>query len=800
MHRFYLICAAAAAAIFAAVPAVAEGTLDANILVNPSFESGQAGWSGHGNTYPMAHWSPPGAQHGSTFFYAGSCDWAQIDQNLDLSSLGYDATRLATGGYGITYGGWQSCYPEAWPSAYDNGRITLNQLGSSGQLINSSNLGWQWPGHTWTHQSGVLRLAAGTTELQYVFEADRNDYWGGNNDAYLDSTYVKLHAYDIWTHGNITHTYTGDGTWVTDSDVKIADCGTGSVYVDGGVWNSKKSVSLARDAGSTGTVTLSNGSWISEGTVSMGGSGNGLVTVDGGSWTASNPVYLATSSGSVGEVTLARGSWNAHYVVVGSAASGAVNVSGGVWTTSGEIYLGLKSGSSGVVTLSGGSWNAGASPISIGGTASGVVNVSGGSWTTDGAVELGGMTSATGTVTVSRGTWTAKGPVSVGQIGTGNLSIGSAGQMDVVGGSLNVGGNGQLTLDGGTLNVTNGALASGNKLGFTGRGGTLNLAHSGWSTNSWSEFGSTGNASAYLTNGTTWTSAGSTILGRDASRSATVDISDSVWRAAGPVTVGQSGTAQVFVRGAAGRLDISGETLNVGRTGSIILDGGSLNVTDAWATIAGSLAFTENGGTVNLSRAFLIHPGSRLSLNGGTIRGTGEVYVGSAGVDLGPAAKPGTIEGDAAFAAPLSIYGDVSGSGSLTNVAVFGNVNVGSSPGFLALRDVTLGGGSSILMEIAGRDPAEYDRLILDNVSFGGAPIVISFAHSFFPLADDAFDLFDGGNLAACLAGASVIAPDGWLLDRDTGILATPEPASAVLLTAASLLLLRRRTVSRRQR
>ena len=56
------------------------------------------------------------------------------------------------------------------------------------------------------------------------------------------------------------------------------------------------------------------------------------------------------------------------------------------------------------------------------------------------------------------------------------------------------------------------------------------------------------------------------------------------------------------------------------------------------------------------------------------------------------------------------------------DATVFGNVDIGASPGELTLEGVIMASAASILMEIAGAAPADCDNLVLgDGVVFGSA-------------------------------------------------------------------------------
>ena len=143
-------------------------------------------------------------------------------------------------------------------------------------------------------------------------------------------------------------------------------------------------------------------------------------------------------------------------------------------------------------------------------------------------------------------------------------------------------------------------------------------------------------------------------------------------------------------------------------------------------------------------------------------------------VDLG---ADGAIAGSGTG---LMLYGDVSGSGTLSGTTLFGNLNIGSSPGVVTLEDVTMSASSTTTFEVAGTDSSQFDQLILiGSVALDGTA-QITF-DNFTPDLSDTFQLLDltGGTASSWFS--SVVAPEGWTLSSG-GMLAIPEPSSALLL------------------
>ena len=150
-------------------------------------------------------------------------------------------------------------------------------------------------------------------------------------------------------------------------------------------------------------------------------------------------------------------------------------------------------------------------------------------------------------------------------------------------------------------------------------------------------------------------------------------------------------------------------------------------------------------------------------------------------VDLG---TDGTIAGNGAG---LTLYGDVSGSGTLSGATLFGNLNIGSGPGAITLEDVTLSGSTTTTFGVAGTDASQFDRLTLvGSVALDGTA-QISF-DSFPPDPSDTFQLIDLTNGTASNWFSIVVAPAGWTLSSG-GLLAVPEPLTLILALAALAML-----------
>ena len=123
-------------------------------------------------------------------------------------------------------------------------------------------------------------------------------------------------------------------------------------------------------------------------------------------------------------------------------------------------------------------------------------------------------------------------------------------------------------------------------------------------------------------------------------------------------------------------------------SGSVQVDtGGILSVTSDSFTAAG----------VNMQGGRLVGAIFGLDLDEiGGVNGHGQLL---GHVDLGTS---GTIAGSGAG---LELFGHVSGSGSISDTTIYGNIDVGNSAGQLTLTDVVLGSDNTVVtLEIGGAD------------------------------------------------------------------------------------------------
>ena len=213
--------------------------------------------------------------------------------------------------------------------------------------------------------------------------------------------------------------------------------------------------------------------------------------------------------------------------------------------------------------------------------------------------------------------------------------------------------------------------------------------------------------------------------------------------------------------------------------GSVQVDtGGNLSVMSASFTAAD---INMQGGALH---------GSLFGINLdeiGDVSGYGRLF---GDVDLGAS---GAIAGSGAG---LELFGHVSGSGTISGTTLFGNLDIGSSPGAITLEDVTLSAAGTTTFEVGGTTLADYDRILLAGGVMLDGVMNVSFMDGFMPAESDTFQLIDLGTATVTGWFSSVNTPAGWSLSASGSLYnnstAVPEPA-AILLALFGLALLPRR-------
>jgi hypothetical protein len=504
--------------------------------------------------------------------------------------------------------------------------------------------------------------------------------------------------------------------------------------------------SLTTDDFDTTNLTFTSGSLTTTGALTnlnSLSSANQNVVIDGGTWNPSGNI-------DTGNLTIQN---NGTTTVSHYSATNLTLTSSTLIVTGGLTNLNTLSSANQNVVIDGGNWtplgniDAGNLTIQNNGTttvsdynATNLTLTSGTLIATGGLANLNTLSSANQNVVIDSGTWSPSG-----NIDAGNLTIQNAGSVTV-----------SIDYDATNLTLTNGSLE------ISGDASNLPSISSGQAL--------TLNSGGTLQTATTLN--GGTLSGGN------YDLDGQLTFTSGILNV--FGTLQNLTSlGSGATVNMSGTSADLVLNKNLNITGGTLNIDDsASVTVgAGSIGFDSNGGNLDLSGGTLniASMDTALALNANSrITGNGNIF---GDINLGFA---GTIDGDTTG---LNVFGEISGSGTLADLTLFGTLNIGNSPGEINLQGVTLGAGTNVLMEILGTGAGEFDTLIGDaftDVSVANLSIAFS---SITPTALDTWALISGD--LDPLSFANIITPDGWSLNSEGILSAVPEPSSYTLILGA---------------
>jgi T5SS/PEP-CTERM-associated repeat protein len=457
---------------------------------------------------------------------------------------------------------------------------------------------------------------------EYAFDASRPGY----ADRVIDAPGAVFSG--LVTGGNTP----GSAVYSTLELASGASAGTlsglGVQFIDFGLTTIDAGASWALN----GTNSLVAGSTlINSGTLAVGGSGVGALFVQSGSvvtGTTGAALDIGAGSGGNGNVVVAASHLrDAGQVDVGEAGAGSLLIeNAGTAITGGNtlapsqgIDLGTTAGASGAITVVGtqslltntgefivGDAGLGALAIDAGGS---VITSAGTVAGLAGAI-IGNTAGAVGSsVNVT-------GPGSDFQV-TGSLLVGDAGAA-----SLDISGGGAVSATSLDTGVVAGAAGD---IQITGSTSTLTLANQ-------LTVGDTAAANLAIYNGATVT-ANNADIGLNAGGSGVIDIEDagSELNILNNINLGDAGTA-VLVLGANTTLQVTND-FNIGVNGAVQGFGGLIDPTNG--TNLGSVTGSHGqvitySGTLTNDGVYLAQPGE-LTLNAGTILGTGTLAAGNAG-------------------------------------------------------------------------------------------------------------------------------------------------------------------------
>jgi T5SS/PEP-CTERM-associated repeat protein len=466
----------------------------------------------------------------------------------------------------------------------------------------------------------------------------------------------------------------------------IGQGGSGSMSVTGGAQAGfAGALVIGQNVGSQGTLSVANAqsSLVYEGSVStasvtVGASGQGSLSVtNGGYANLAGPVVVGQAVGAIGTVSIdgtkstflsSPAVGGGLSVTVGAAGQGSFSITGGGFAElEGAIDVGQSAGASGTITVAGANstLETGNRPVTIGDSGTGLLSVSSGGNASVGTVILGNNALSQGTVSVdgANSQLSVGAEFTVGQAGTGTVTVTNGGKLSNTGEAYIGAGSGST----GSVSVT-GPGSSFSVTGYTtiGQGGTGALSGTGGATitiGGGMQLGSGGSPQGTLSldgAGTSMTSpGGSAIL------NGSVSVTGGALWSTGSVhveNVPSSGESSTVVVDGAGSQWTS--------SGGIILE--------AAYPLTGMSLTVSNGASVTTSSLDIYD--TTVNIQNGTL--TGSMITNHAGVLI----DNGTIQGNVTL-----IGGQLSGTGTISGALLsLGTIAPGNSPGTLTVGSLSL--------------------------------------------------------------------------------------------------------------
>ncbi|RZL42483.1 MAG: autotransporter domain-containing protein [Variovorax sp.] len=474
---------------------------------------------------------------------------------------------------------------------------------------------------------------------------------------------------------------TGAGSsFGTSADLQVGGSGTGTLRVaDGARASVGLDASVGTNAGADGTVTVTGAaSTLSvQGTTLIGNSGTGMAAVSDGGTLTTGDLTVGNTVGGHGNVTV-QGAGSmlsaSGRTTVGGGGTGELSVLDGARTDAGHVAVGRDAGGSGLVAVAGTGSRLTADTLTVADGGTGAVEVSAGGGlsvtSTEVSTVVGAQAGVQGSVRVTGtgSTLDVAGDVTVGQSGTGTLSV-SDGAGLLAHHRRRADGSpcavGTVTVDGAgsTLDVRN-ALQVGVR-------GDASLTVSGGAratVGTSAVIGADGPGIGAITVTGTGSRLGigdEVVVGQGVSGNLT--ILDGGQVDAGRVSVGKdiAGVGTAIVSGAGARLDARGD-VHVGESGA-----GSLRVADGGVVSVGGDAFV---GTNASGDALVSVTGASSSLVV-----TGTTSVGQAGLGIALVDQGGRFDTTALRIGASTGLGYVNVDGAGSQLAVSQALDVGRS-------------------------------------------------------------------------------------------------------------------------
>ena len=594
------------------------------------------------------------------------------------------------------------------------------------------------------------------------------------------------------------------GSEISVGTLRVGSGASGNVSIsEGGLLLSGVST-LGDSATGDGTISVadSGSEWSSSGLLTVGQAGTGNLAIRTGGEASAKDASIGGESGGVGNVTVEdSGSLftASTSLTVGAAGTGILDVVSGATAEGGAVDLGRQLSGNGTINIEGAGSLLDAQVLNVGISGTGSVNVRDQWNLLSSSSTLGSGASSVANVNVSGAgsLWANSGDLTIGAGGTADLTVVDDGNA-IVTGTTSIGSNGQVNLLGGTFEFGQGTLEEFANINSVSGKLVGNLLHS--------SFTDVATLSGF--------------------RPTAVDMSD--------VLIKNDGV----LRGSGELNDFTLQNSEIGEiqtfTNEQIRFGGSVENFGEIKNFGGLLRI--EGNLVNDSSGFI--SGRGVLIVGGEIRNEGVMaFTGDTDIegDLTMAAGSSLVtsgfstttlfddlihngaEIRTSAGSATVLLGEATGSGSYTGTGtVFfeGDLRPGNSPDIVSFGgDVVLGTNADTFIELGGNLEGLFDQLLIDGDFDIDGDLSVSLIDGFELAAKDQFLIADvDGSLTGRFDGLEENALVGNFGGRDLFITyngfggnagvglftAVPEPGSGVFIVLAmSLISMRRQRYKR---
>nr|WP_255714070.1 autotransporter domain-containing protein [Pelagibacterium xiamenense] len=513
---------------------------------------------------------------------------------------------------------------------------------------------------------------------------------------------------------------TGGGSWEHTNSLYISEGGTGYLTVsDGGsvsVGPVGGAIRIANDAGAYGEATVTGAASVldvADGTLTVGYGGTGVLYIRDAATVAADDGFIGHNGTAAGTVTIESGglldlsaSGSDLTIARSSGSEGTLRIADGLADIGATTTLGDQAGAEGTIEVTSASGQLATRNIFIGDAGTGTLSITDGTATVDVDMTVGAQTGSDGRVVNDGGTLNIGFDLSVGDSGTGVMTVENGGTL-TTGGFANIGEIGGM----GTLTVTGG---------------------SAWDTGNNTYVGTGGAGNIIISNGAVVNDSGfALILGsHDSSGSGTLEVNDAAWNTVGQVSLGGDVGSRGELTLAAGGTLSSNDHIFVGDLGDGV---GTITGAGSELTATGGLYLGNSaGGTGQLTIAeggqAVIDNDIAIAADSGTL-GTVNVTGGGSYMEAGNELLVGDIGAgtlniiDGSVHADSTIYLGYDADGQGTVLVRGASANLSSNSWLIIAEDgtgvLTIADGGTV--SVSGRAYLGYDASSDGTLNIGAA-------------------------------------------------------------------------------